>query len=109
MEKIYVGISGIGSYVPEKLITNEDLSKIVDTSNEWIVERTGIQERRIVDESIATSDIASIAAKRALEDAKLKAEDIDLIIVATATPAFFPSTACIVQKNIRQLRQQLLI
>ena len=101
MEKIYVGISGIGSYVPEKLITNEDLSKIVDTSNEWIVERTGIQERRIVDESIATSDIASIAAKRALEDAKLKAEDIDLIIVATATPDHsFPSTACIVQKNI---------
>ena len=100
MEKIYVGISGIGSYVPEKLITNEDLSKIVDTSNEWIVERTGIQERRIVDESIATSDIASIAAKRALEDAKLKAEDIDLIIVATATPDHsFPSTACIVQKD----------
>ncbi|NLK44113.1 MAG: ketoacyl-ACP synthase III [Tissierellia bacterium] len=98
---MYVGIFGIGSYVPEKLITNEDLSKIVDTSNEWIVERTGIQERRIVDESIATSDIASIAAKRALEDAKLKAEDIDLIIVATATPDHsFPSTACIVQKNI---------
>lgn len=101
MEKIYVGISGIGSYVPEKVITNHDIAKIVDTSNEWIIERTGIQERRIVDEETATSDIASIAAERALQDAKLKPEDIDLIIVATATPDHsFPSTACLVQKKI---------
>lgn len=101
MKRIFVGISGIGSYVPEKVITNQDLSRIVDTSNEWIIERTGIQERRIVDEKTATSDIASIAAEKALADAKLKAEDMDLIIVATATPDHaFPSTACIVQKNI---------
>lgn len=101
MEKIYVGISGIGSYVPEKVVTNHDLAKIVDTSDEWIVERTGIRERRIAEQDLATSDMASIAAKRALEDAKLSAEDIGLIIVATVTPDHaFPSTACIVQKNI---------
>lgn len=105
MEKIFVGISGIGSYVPDNVITNEDLSKIVDTSNEWIIERTGIQERRIVDEKTATSDIASVAAERALKDARLKPEDIDLIIVATATSDHsFPSTACIVQKNIGATR-----
>ena len=98
--KNFVGISGIGSYVPDNVITNEDLSKIVDTSNEWIIERTGIQERRIVDEKTATSDIASVAAERALKDARLKPEDIDLIIVATATPDHsFPSTACIVQRT----------
>ncbi|NLV88667.1 MAG: ketoacyl-ACP synthase III [Tissierellia bacterium] len=102
---MFVGISGIGSYVPDNVITNEDLSKIVDTSNEWIIERTGIQERRIVDEKTATSDIASVAAERALKDARLKPEDIDLIIVATATSDHsFPSTACIVQKNIGATR-----
>ncbi len=101
LERISVGISGIGSYVPEKILTNFDLSQMVDTNNEWIVERTGIEQRRIADKSQAASDLATIAAKRALEDAKTKAEDIDLIIVATATPDHaFPSTACIVQKNI---------
>jgi len=101
MEKIFVGVSGIGSYIPDKVITNEDLTKIVDTSNDWIIERTGIKERRIVEKDVATSDIASMAAKKALEDANLKAEDLDLIIVATATPDHaFPSTACIVQKKI---------
>jgi len=102
MEKIYVGISGVGSYVPEKVITNEDLSKIVDTSNEWILERTGIQERRIVEGNMATSDTATIAGKKAIEDAGLSPEEIDLIIVATVTADHpFPSTACIVQKNLR--------
>ena len=97
-----VGISGIGSFLPEKVVTNEDLSKIVDTSNEWIVERTGIRERRIVNDDISTSDIATIAAKRALEDGGILPEDIDLIIVATVTSDMaFPSTACIVQKNIK--------
>lgn len=101
LERISVGISGLGSYVPEKVLTNFDLSQMVDTSNEWIVERTGIEQRRIADKSQAASDLATEAALRALEDGKTKAEDIDLIIVATATPDHaFPATACLVQKNI---------
>lgn len=101
LNNICVGISGIGSYVPEKILTNEDISKIVDTSNEWIVERTGIEQRRIADDSIATSDMGTEAAKRALADAKLKPEDIDLIVVATVTgDHVFPSTSCIIQKNL---------
>ena len=105
MKSIYVGISGVGSYVPERVVTNDDLSKIVDTSNEWIVERTGIEERRIADDDTATSDLGTLAAKRALEDAKLQPEDIDLIIVATVTADHaFPSTACIIQKNIGAMK-----
>ena len=101
MRNISVGISGVGSYLPENRVTNDDLSKIVETSHEWIVERTGIHERRVLSEDMATSDTATIAAKKALEDAKLKPEDIDLIIVATVTADYaLPSTACIVQKNI---------
>ncbi|CCQ93563.1 3-oxoacyl-(acyl-carrier-protein) synthase III [[Clostridium] ultunense Esp] len=105
MNSLYsVGITGIGSYVPEKVITNYDLCEIVDTSNEWIVERTGIQERRIVDQSLSTSDIGTIAANKALEDSNTNPKEIDLIIVATATPDMaFPSTACIVQKNIQAI------
>ncbi|MDN5276907.1 MAG: 3-oxoacyl-[acyl-carrier-protein] synthase [Clostridiales bacterium] len=95
------GIIATGSYVPEKVITNHDLEKIVDTSDEWIVTRTGIRERRIADKDTATSDLATIAAQRALESAHLTAQDIDMIIVATVTPDMhFPSTACLVQKNI---------
>ncbi|MCM8901841.1 ketoacyl-ACP synthase III [Caldicoprobacter algeriensis] len=95
------GIIATGSYVPEKVITNHDLEKIVDTSDEWIVTRTGIRERRIADKDTATSDLATIAAQRALERAHLTAQDIDMIIVATVTPDMhFPSTACLVQKNI---------
>ncbi len=97
-----VGIIGIGTYVPEKVLTNKDLESMVDTSDEWIVERTGIQERRIASPDMATSDLASKAAQRALDDAGVTAEEIDLIIVATATPdMFFPSTACLVQANIK--------
>lgn len=101
MNTVYpVGIAGIGSYVPEKAITNEDLSKLVDTSDEWIVQRTGIRERRIVDDNTSTSDIATIAARRALQDGEILPEEIDLILVATVTPDMaFPSTACIVQKK----------
>lgn len=87
--------------MPDRILTNDELSKIVDTSDEWITTRTGIKERRIAREDEATSDLASEAAKRALEAAGLKAEELDLIIVATVTPdMFFPSTACIVQKKI---------
>ena len=95
------GIIGTGSCLPEKIITNADLEKIVDTSDEWIVTRTGIRERRIAGREVATSDLATGAARRALEDAGLSSEEIDLIIVATVTPDMnFPSTACIVQNNI---------
>lgn len=96
-----VGISGVGSYVPEKIVTNDDLSKIVDTSDEWIRTRTGICERRIAEKDIATSDLCTEAVKKAIRDANISPEDIDLILVATVTPDMaFPSTACIVQKNI---------
>jgi 3-oxoacyl-[acyl-carrier-protein] synthase-3 len=96
-----VGIIGLGKYLPEKILTNQDLEKIVDTTDEWIISRTGIKERRMAKEGEATSDMATEAAKRALENAKLKPEDIDLIIVATITPdMFFPATACLVQQKI---------
>ena len=99
------GIIGIGSYVPEKVITNQDLEKIVDTSDEWIVTRTGIRERRIAAEEQATSDLGTIAARRALENAGIHAEELDLIIVATVTPDMnFPSTACLIQNNLKAAR-----
>lgn len=101
MKSYSVGISGLGSYIPEDILSNFDLSKMVDTNNDWIVERTGIHERRIAKQDIAASDLATNAAIKALEDAKATPEEIDLIIVATATPDYiFPATACIVQKNI---------
>ncbi|MBI4974824.1 MAG: ketoacyl-ACP synthase III [Candidatus Omnitrophica bacterium] len=96
-----VGIIGLGAYLPEKVLTNKDLEKMVDTTDEWITTRTGIKERRIARKDEATSDMAAEASKRALKDAGLKAEDIDLIIVATITPdMFFPATACLVQEKI---------
>ena len=95
------GILGTGACLPEKVMTNFDLEKLVDTSNEWIVERTGIRERRIADPETATSDMCLKAAGAALKDAGVKAEELDLIIVATATPDYmFPSTACIVQDKL---------
>jgi 3-oxoacyl-[acyl-carrier-protein] synthase-3 len=102
MNERFVGILGMGSYVPEKVVTNKDLEKTVETSHEWIVERTGIHERRIAADSEATSDLATIAAQRALADAGVSAEEIDLIIVATVTPDMcFPSVACLVQDSIK--------
>lgn len=95
------GIIGTGSYVPENIVTNKDLEKIVDTTDEWIVARTGIRERRISDTNMATSDMAKIAATRAIENSGLTPGDIDLVIVATVTPDNnVPSTACIVQHGI---------
>jgi 3-oxoacyl-[acyl-carrier-protein] synthase-3 len=95
------GIIGLGKYLPEKKLTNKDLEKIVDTTDEWIITRTGIRERRIARDDETTSDMAAEAARRALASAKLKPEDIDLIIVATITPdMFFPATACLVQQKI---------
>jgi len=97
-----VKIIGTGSYVPTKVLTNEDLEKMVDTNHEWIITRTGIAERRIAEENEATSDVASRAALKAIKDANIKPEEIDLIIVATNSPDMaFPATACLVQKNIK--------
>ena len=97
----FVTIAGTGSYVPERVLTNQHLEKMVDTSDEWITSRTGIKERRIAADGQATSDLATEAAKKAMADAGVEADGLDLIIVATISPdAFFPATACYVQKNI---------
>jgi 3-oxoacyl-[acyl-carrier-protein] synthase-3 len=94
-------ITGVGSYVPEKILTNADLEKLVDTSDEWIRTRTGIQERRIAAAGEFTSDLAAKAATKAMEMAGVTAEQIDLIIVASITPDMpFPNTACLVQQKI---------
>lgn len=94
-------IAGTGSYLPEKIITNHDIAKTVDTSDEWVYTRSGIKERRIAQSEEAASDMALISAKRALGSAKLKPEDIDLVIVTTVTPdMMFPSTACILQAKL---------
>ncbi len=96
-----VSIIGTGSYVPEKILTNAELEKLVETSDEWITSRTGIKERRIAAEGEHTSDLAAKAAHAAITNAGITADEIDLIIVATVTPdMFFPSTACFVQSKI---------
>jgi 3-oxoacyl-[acyl-carrier-protein] synthase-3 len=100
-KKIRVCIAGTGSYVPERVLSNLDLEQMVDTTNDWILTRTGISERRIAADNQATSDLAAIAAQRALENAKLTPLDLDLILVATITPDMqFPSTACLLQEKI---------
>jgi len=96
-----VSIIGTGSYVPERILTNAELEKMVDTSDDWIVSRTGIKERRMAAADEFTSDLAANAARRAIEQAGIDPDEIDLIIVATVTPdMFFPSTACFVQQKI---------
>lgn len=95
-------ITGTGSYAPKKILTNDDLAKMVDTSDEWITERTGIKERRIAAEGETTSDMAVKAGKKALEMAGIGPGDIDTVIVATVTPDMdFPSTACFVQHKLK--------
>src|SRR6202790_2414017 len=94
-------ITALGAYVPPRLLTNDDLEKLVETSNDWIVERTGIRERHIVDKGVATSDLATEAASRALAQRGLEPSGLDAILVATVTPdMFFPSTACLVQHKL---------
>lgn len=94
-------IVGVGSYAPKRILTNADLEKMVDTSDEWIVQRTGIRERHIAEEGEATSDLAVKAAQQALERANLLPEDIDFIVVGTTTPdMFFPTTANMVQHRL---------
>ena len=94
-------ISALGTYVPPRILSNDDLEKMVETSNEWILERTGIRERHLVDKGVATSDLAVEAAKRALAERGFQATDIEAILVATVTPdMLFPSTACLVQHKL---------
>jgi 3-oxoacyl-[acyl-carrier-protein] synthase-3 len=100
-----VSITGVGSCVPERILSNADLERMVETTDEWITSRTGIRERRIAADDQATSDLATEAARRALADAGVRAEDVDLIIVATITPDMpFPSTACLVQHRLGATR-----
>jgi len=97
----YARIIGTGGYLPEKVLTNHDLEKMVDTSDDWILERTGISKRHIAAEGETTCDLAEQAARRAMEAAGKGPEDIDLIIVATTTPdLIFPSTACLLQQRL---------
>ena len=101
MSKPKAGIFGVGSALPEKIVSNADLSKMVETSDEWITERTGIKERRVTDYETSTSDLALKAAQSALKDAGIAPEELDLILVGTCTPdTLFPSTACILQDKL---------
>jgi 3-oxoacyl-[acyl-carrier-protein] synthase-3 len=96
-----IGIVGVGSYVPERVLTNDDLSKLVETSDEWIVERTGIKERHIAEPGQAASDLALPAARQALERAGVDPSDLDLVVVATVTPdMFFPSTGSLLASEL---------
>ena len=96
-----VKISALGTYVPPRLLTNADLEKLVDTNDQWIMERVGIRERHLVDKGVATSDLATEAAKKALAERGITPSDLDAILVATVTPdMFFPATACLVQHKL---------
>src|SRR5690606_19369198 len=99
--RIYSRIAGTGSYLPEKVVTNDDLARVVDTSDEWIRTRTGIRERRVAAEGQTTSELGYQAALRALEAAGAAPSDIELIVVGTTTPdVVFPSTACLIQQKL---------
>lgn len=100
--KIYAAFRSIGAYVPEKILTNADLEKIVDTTDEWITQRTGIQERHIAAKDESTSDMGAKAAKLAIERAGIAKEDIDLVVCATVTPDYFnmPATSCIISDKL---------
>ncbi|MEC1667655.1 beta-ketoacyl-ACP synthase III [Bacillus mojavensis] len=95
------GILGVGRYIPEKVLTNHDLEKMVETSDEWIRTRTGIEERRIAADDVYSSHMAVAAAKKALEQAEVSAEDLDMILVATVTPdQSFPTVSCMIQEHL---------
>ncbi|MFN0087059.1 MAG: beta-ketoacyl-ACP synthase III [Blastocatellia bacterium] len=105
MKKLRAKITGLGRYVPPRVVTNEDLSKIVETNHQWIVERTGIHERHWVEPGTPTSELAAKAVDDLLKRRGIEADEIELIIVATVTPdMFFPSTACVIQDKIRATR-----
>ncbi len=97
----YSRIKGTGSYLPEKVLTNADLEKMIDTTDQWIRDRTGIERRHIVGEGETTCDLAEMAARHAIDAAGVNVEDIDLVIIATTTPdRVFPSTACLLQERL---------
>ncbi|MFA6118834.1 MAG: beta-ketoacyl-ACP synthase III [Parachlamydiales bacterium] len=101
-------IIGLGTYLPKKVLTNADLEKMVDTSDEWITTRTGIKERRIAEEEV-TSDMGYYAAQNAIDDANVSVDDIDFILVATLTPDYiFPSTACLIQNRLKAINAAAL-
>ena len=96
-----VQISGVGCYVPHRVLTNQDLEKMVDTTDEWVLQRTGISERHILEQGKATSDMAERAVRRLCESTSLRLDEIQMLIVATVTPdMFFPSTACLLQEKL---------
>ncbi|MEX0914799.1 MAG: 3-oxoacyl-ACP synthase, partial [Wenzhouxiangellaceae bacterium] len=98
---MYARIIGTGRYLPENVVTNADLEKLVDTTDEWIRDRTGIRERRVAAVGQTTGDLAEQAGRIALEDAGVKPSEIDLLIVGTTTPDLvFPSTACLIQQRL---------
>jgi len=100
-QRARVKISALGTYVPPRLLTNADLEKMVETTDKWIMERTGIRERHIVEKGVATSDLAVEAAKKALAERGIQASDLEALVVGTVTPdMFFPSTACLVQHKL---------
>ena len=100
-QQVFARIAGTGSYLPEKCLTNNDLAKFIDTSDEWIAARTGIRERHVAAEGETTGDLAYHAAVRALEAAGVKASELDLIVLGTTTPdLIFPSTACLLQHRL---------
>ncbi|HZT00545.1 MAG TPA: beta-ketoacyl-ACP synthase III [Terriglobales bacterium] len=100
-QPVRVKISALGTYVPPRILSNADLEKMVETSNDWILERTGIRERHLVDKGVATSDLAAEAGRKALAQRGIAASDLEAILVATVTPdMFFPSTACLVQHKL---------
>lgn len=101
-----VGIIGVGAYAPETVMTNSDLEKMVDTSDQWITERTGIRERRISPADVPTSELAALAAEKALADAGLTIDDMDAIIIGTSSPdMFYPSVGCLVQTRLKANRK----
>jgi 3-oxoacyl-[acyl-carrier-protein] synthase-3 len=101
MELVTTGILGIGGSLPEKRLTNHDLEKIVETSDEWILQRTGIRERRLLDEGVPLADLGEAAARKALRQAGVLPEELDLIVVATITPdSLTPSMACVLQARL---------
>ena len=100
-QPVRVKISALGTYVPPRILHNQDLEKMVDTTDQWILERTGIRERHLVDKGVATSDLATEAARKVLTERGISASDLDAIIVGTVTPdMFFPATACLVQHKL---------
>ncbi len=101
MPPLKAKVTGVARYLPPRLLTNQDLEKMVDTTNEWILERTGIHQRHMVEKGVAASHLGTEAARQLLRQKQVSPEEIDLIIVATVTPdMLFPSTACLVQKNL---------